>query len=869
MANNISPGVYVVEKDISQYATGENTSIVGVVGFASKGPTNTPTLITSREQLVKVFGEPSEDIPSQALEAGMEIMEVGNRLYFIRAADEELVSDAETAAPFGGCPTVEVSSTGNYGVTRNLYLKVQVYDNDGVAKFSEPKQFNIPSGIAATQASAILSVIGGALDQDHLSVQTFGSRTFLVGAYAGQNASLAVSAYSNIATTTPILSALKPVFYDVDNEPVLTLPAMVISTNTYSTDALNTATITIPASNNTIVVSSTIGGNTNTRTVTLTAGTSSLFQIRSAINSDYATNVSAGIGWYYPTDTSVIPYIYTTPNPATTVNTYIWNTAVSGSFRGPTAIVSVSGGVASALGLTAAAGTAVSAAGTSSTEWFKNSSSVQAYGATLDSSCLAYKISSLYPGAGYNLTQKADGSYIGNSVQISKAAQDNSIISVADKGAVAESYKVGLNSAAFFESVINTGTVNPISEYIKASLVNGANFENDIDATSIAFTSELSAVGVAASTLNYDMGGFVGMVPPYRNYIGGVFSPDAALSGAGDAVATDTYGGVKFNKLIAGTYNLANGANGYDETDQDINDAAIIGAGGTGDTTKTGLYALDRDDLNISVAIVPGINTTATQNALINLAESTQNFLALISPPYASVRTANQAIDWSNGRSETRTTAINSSFAAIYWPWVKVFSVFDNTDRWYDPVIFAARQMCYNDLVAEPWFAPAGFTRGKLSKPKEVEVYLTEGDRDSMYAGGNVINPIVNFPQAGITIFGQRTAQRTASALDRINVRRLMIALRKIVINSTQALVFEPNDVFTWQAIKNLIDPVLNDIKNRRGLIDYSVVCDETTNTPARQERNEVWCKIVLRPTKAAESITFELNVTNQSAKIG
>jgi phage tail sheath protein FI len=254
---------------------------------------------------------------------------------------------------------------------------------------------------------------------------------------------------------------------------------------------------------------------------------------------------------------------------------------------------------------------------------------------------------------------------------------------------------------------------------------------------------------------------------------------------------------------------------------------------------------------------------------LVTLAEQTQNFIALVAPPYGSVDSVQEAIDWTNGRSETRTASLNSSYAAVFWPWVKVFSVFDGIDRWYDPTIFAARQMCYTDSIADPWFAPAGFQRGRLTKPIDVDVVLNQGDRDSLYSGGNIINPVVEFPQRGITIFGQRTAQRNPSALDRINVRRLMIYLRKVLLASTQSFVFEPNDPITWENIVGAVDPFLDDIRRRRGITEYKVVCDETTNTPARVDRNELWCKILLKPTKTAEIIVFEINVTNQSAKLG
>ena len=244
----------------------------------------------------------------------------------------------------------------------------------------------------------------------------------------------------------------------------------------------------------------------------------------------------------------------------------------------------------------------------------------------------------------------------------------------------------------------------------------------------------------------------------------------------------------------------------------------------------------------------------------------------MVSPPYA-VGTVQDAIDWSNGKSSStggaRTSPINSSYAAIYWPWVKVFSVADGKDRWYDPSIFGARQMCFTDAVSDSWFAPAGFRRGRLTKPTEVEVKLNQGDRDSLYSGGNVVNPIVSFPQQGITIFGQRTTQRAATALDRINVRRLMIYVRKVIMAATQRFVFEPNDTFTWSQIEGVLNPFLDDIRRRRGITEFRVVCDESVNTPVRIDRNELWTKVLIKPTKTAEILIFEINLTNQSAQLG
>ena len=290
---------------------------------------------------------------------------------------------------------------------------------------------------------------------------------------------------------------------------------------------------------------------------------------------------------------------------------------------------------------------------------------------------------------------------------------------------------------------------------------------------------------------------------------------------------------------------------------------ALVGTTGA----KTGIYALDSEDTPVTIAAVPGVTQQNVQNALMTLAESTQNFLAVVSPP-VGFGSAQQAIDWSNGTGTGRTSAINNSYAAVYWPWVKQFDAYTGADRWYDPSIYAIGQMCFTDEVADPWFAPAGITRGRLTKPTDVEVKLNQGDRDALYGPGNIVNPITKFNTDGIVIYGQRTAQRAATALDRVNVRRMMVFLRRMVLQSTRRFVFEPNDPVTWESIRAVLNPALADIQQRRGITAFQVVCDSTTNTPLRVDRNELWCKIIIKPTKTAEMLIFELNLTNQSASV-
>jgi len=459
---------------------------------------------------------------------------------------------------------------------------------------------------------------------------------------------------------------------------------------------------------------------------------------------------------------------------------------------------------------------------------------IEASGVTIDKEDFSYKVESLYPGTGYNYRVKANGAVRGLSVTISDILGERSNLIINDQGVQEEVFTVTTASGDYnLHTVINTGNTNETSNYIKAYL---AEQQAIISYTPGSFVSRAEDLGVTGTIQGY----------------WGV---------------TDTKADVdpRFLKLIPGTYKFSEGTDG--NPGAAANQAtALIGASDS--TGKTGIYALDDDLLNISIAAVPGFSNQTVQNALITLAETTSNFLAVIAPPYG-VGTVQDAIDWTNGvGTGDRTAAVNSSWAAVYWPWVKVFNSYDGKDRWYDPAIFGIRQMCFTDEVADAWFAPAGFSRGRLTKPTEVEVRVGQGDRDSMYSGGNVLNPIVNFPQQGMVIFGQRTAQRAPSALDRINVRRMMIIIKKTLQNSTRQFAFEPNDPITWESVTDAATELIDPIARRRGISEYQIVCDSSTNTPDRIERGELWCKVFIKPTKSAEIIVFELNLVDQQAAI-
>ena len=689
MPTYVSPGTYVVETDNSEYPVSVNPSVVGIVGFAEQGPLDKPTLVTSQENLINLFGEPSETIPGQGLEGSIEILEATNSLYFVRAADDS-ATDASASITVGACPAVNVSGL-DFGITSSLTLRLTLSSTAGqIAQ----KTYSIPAGTLPTgadQAAALKKVIGGSVDGSIFGVgydltDADVSSGAIFGGYAGSGFTLKVEATSSTTfDESKGVSALKP--YDLNGDP-----------------------------------SGVLASSVEVKGATLLAGTE-----------------TSGFG---------------------------------------------------------------------------------------------YLVESLYPGAGYNLGTKEDGSTSGYSFEVQRTGGVANSVQVNRNGFSVESYRGSFTAeGGFWEGLINQGVDNATSQYIKANFyLSGAavdaNFgDNFTDSLSTFVTGTVSGTGLA---------------------------DDAA----------GTANGARFIKFVEGTYGLAGGDSGIPTTADDIADTIIGGA-----AEKKGIYALDDDTLNISMGLTPGLTNQNIQNNLISLAETSQNFLAVVAPP-EGLNTPQEAIDWHNGQSNERTAAITSNFAAIYWPWVEVFDQFAGKDRYYDPAVWAVRQMCVTDDVADPWFAPAGVIRGRLTKPTDVEVSVNQGDRDSMYSGGNVINPIVKFPQQGIMIFGQRTAQRTGSALDRVNVRRMLIIVRKQVLAATRRYVFEPNDATTWEKVQKTLELLLDELKRRRGLVDYKVVCDETTNTPLRVDRNELWAKCILKPTKAAEIVVVELDLRSQSAEL-
>jgi phage tail sheath protein FI len=193
---------------------------------------------------------------------------------------------------------------------------------------------------------------------------------------------------------------------------------------------------------------------------------------------------------------------------------------------------------------------------------------------------------------------------------------------------------------------------------------------------------------------------------------------------------------------------------------------------------------------------------------------------------------------------------------------MQIFDPANNRYIWSPPSGNIASIYAYSDQVSEVWFAPAGFNRGIVQQVQKLEFSCSFGDRENMYGNGNAVNPVVNFTQDGIVVYGQRTLQRDPTALDRVNVRRLMLYTRKVVTTAVKYLLWEPNDSTTWRQFVAMVDPYLASVVSLRGITDYEIICDETTNTPQLINNNQMAANIYINPTRAVEQILINAILT-------
>jgi len=207
----------------------------------------------------------------------------------------------------------------------------------------------------------------------------------------------------------------------------------------------------------------------------------------------------------------------------------------------------------------------------------------------------------------------------------------------------------------------------------------------------------------------------------------------------------------------------------------------------------------------------------------------------------------------------TAASARNTSYAATYYPWIMTIDPNSGNSVWVPPSTMIASVYAFNDAVADPWIAPAGVNRGIITTALRTERVLTQNSRNALYQGK--VNPIATFQGSGVTVFGQKTLQTQKSALDRVNVRRLLIELKSFISEVAESLVFEPNNQVTRDSFLSQVNPYLSTVQQRQGISEFNVVMDESNNTPTTIDNNELIGAIYIQPTRTAEFIRLDFNV--------
>jgi phage tail sheath protein FI len=306
-------------------------------------------------------------------------------------------------------------------------------------------------------------------------------------------------------------------------------------------------------------------------------------------------------------------------------------------------------------------------------------------------------------------------------------------------------------------------------------------------------------------------------------------------------------------------------ANKFATSDSVLADSLTGGLDGTA-VTKTEITAglglfQDVDTVDVSLLFTtPDANGEDTiGEKLISVCEARKDCMAFISPPVADTKGLTSATAVTNVLAY-KDSLTNSSYATLDGGAVYVYNKYHDQYEWIGASGLVAGLAVNTDQVADAWFSPAGVNRGQLRGITKLAYNPTAAQRDSLYIGK--VNPIVSLPGQGTVLFGDKTLASRASAFDRINVRRLFIVLEKSISTAAKAQLFEFNDEFTRAQFRNLVEPFMRDVKGRRGVTDFKVVCDETNNTPSVVDGNKFVADIYVKPTRSINFITLNFVAT-------
>ena len=861
MATYLSPGVFWREQDVSVYTPQLSSTAVGMVGLASKGPINEPTFISDGSQFSTIFGDPVTTVDAYGIPttesygpyAAMSYLSEGRQLWYTRVSDVDTLGNytAEKAnltafenatavsllGLFSGNLTVGtganvITFTFDGGVaTTNITIPVsgssQVYtipqlvsilNNDAVFAVWASASVNVDPATPAK--NGVIKVTGKLLGSAHTIVVsgtamgtlfTSGSSASITTAGTG-----VVFAPPKLFTSSVLSAAIKTIPSPTGNDLKLnyTYKASPIVGQEIVVDHTNdTATLSDGRSFPSKILNQKILFDTDPPEVsrTVTAISSDLKQItlnETPATGSYAFTYEYTVAITLLTDGAASLTFATMADFATFLNNLVTSDKRY-SFRDHFVAEGID---------TASTEQVViypidhAGASTAFTVLTPDDSSLLDYGREI------------YGTAGTTLVAQLAGT------------SPTALLSVEalSAGTWGNDISVG------FENINSVNRTFDLLVYYKGNVVERY--------TNLVRTP--SNLGVDSK----------GQFVPNPKYV------ETAVAGSSFITVTDLqkdvniyYGTLPKASTRGGSTSLSGGSNGAPAS---FNVAPYIGT--LSGNVATGLQNYrNPESYDINILCVPGISDASVINEMIDICTTRADCMALVDPPLGL--TPRQVVDWHNGVGEYNDhAAFASSYAALYYPWLQIFDPISSAKIWTPPSGHMAKVYAYSDRTTELWFAPAGLSRGHLTVPAKAEYLPSKGELDLLYGDGNAVNPIATFKTDGINVWGQRTLQRTPTALDRVNVRRTLLYLEKVLATAARQFVFQPNDPTTWVAFRRLVTPLLEGVKTRRGLTDFKVVCDATVNTPDVVEQNMMKAYIFVKPTKTVEFIQLNFVITSQ-----
>lgn len=762
-SNTISPSVRITEKDLSYIAPDQSFHRAGLVGFASKGPVNLPTLIATTRQLHITFGYPHPDVGDPFLiYAAEQYLLVANELFCVRVADVDPVSDEQALTA-----TVDVPAAGTLVKIESATAGPYTFDDDSFFRWK----------LNGVLSSKTLVVLAGTYNVDELVAD-------LNDQIDAENDGIA--------------------FYITDADTI-----GVQSLWAYGPDA----SIEMVSVQNAIYGGTVIGGNPTGLGTGMTAA-----------------SVTGTVGMY-PNVSYQTPGTYDFTG-LTDLNLQI---VVDGTDNVLIDGVVQTIDLADLEGISNVIGDIVTAINNLKVE----------NGGTLPGGWTA-------SATGNNLTFTTDHHGRDARLRIKPDSTAEEIFGLATTTQVGTSPEGVTGAVAIATYGLVTGDVNSTNSVTFTINADSPGIEGN--QTQVRITNDVRENHFVVEVFNNGV--------PVEAW-GGLTKNQASRFYAETYMAlVSDYIRISDNTVEGagpenGTYSLSGGSDGI-PADPDKQDELIIGS----DVGYTGIYTMSEpEQIDIDLIAVPGHSSTSVVTALLDFCQNKrQDCLAIIDPPFGL--TVNEIISWQNGSHPLNLTRFDSDFGALYWPWVKIRDNFNRVDVWCPPSGSIMAVIARSDFLSAPWFAPAGMNRGVVPGITDVYSRPTLSERDLMYGNRNCINPIVHFNDVeGFLVWGQKTLQRTPTALDRVNVRRLMFYLEKRIRAASRVLLFDPNDDIFRKKFVSIATQILRDVQVGRGVTDFIIKADEELNTPDVIDRNEFRAQIGVQPTRAAEFIFIEFSI--------